>query len=208
MAQETSGTRDREQTKERLIEAAIGILREKGFESLGVNAVAERAGVSKVLIYRYFGDYDGLLRVVAGRVTPLDSSFAERMLQVTEGDPSPANIIRTVVHGLHRVVAENQLLQQVLIWELSAENELTAAMARQREETGVAQTEALRSFLRARGVAEDLDVDALIALVTAGVFYLTLRSRQVETFNGVDLRSEAGWDRIASALTPLVSKKS
>lgn len=205
MAQETSGTRDREQTKERLIEAAIGILREKGFESLGVNAVAERAGVSKVLIYRYFGDYDGLLRVVAGRVTPLDPSFAERMLQVTEGDPSPANIIRTVVHGLHRVVAENELLQQVLIWELSSDNELTAAMARQREETGVAQTEALRSFLRNRGVAEELDVDALVALVTAGVFYLTLRSRQVETFNGVDLRSEAGWDRIASALTPLVS---
>jgi len=205
MAQETSGTRDREQTKERLIEAAIDILRENGFESLGVNAVAERAGVSKVLIYRYFGDYNGLLRVVAGRVTPLDPSFAERMLQVTEGDPSPANIIRTVVHGLHRVVAENQLLQQVLIWELSAENELTAAMARQREETGVAQTKALRSFLRSQGVAEDLDVDALVALVTAGVFYLTLRSRQVETFNGVDLRSEAGWERIASALIPLVS---
>ncbi len=197
--------RNRSKTGEKLIQATIAILREEGFDHLGVNAVAERAGVSKVLIYRYFGDYGGLLRAVAERVTPLDADFAKNILTGTGDAASPAEVVRSVVHGLHRAVAENELLQQVLIWELSTDNELTAAMARQREETGRAQTEALRSFLRSKKVDADIDVDALVALITAGVFYLTLRSRTVDQFNAIDLKSEEGWDRIAGALLPLFS---
>ena len=34
---------------------------ESGLESLGLNAVAQRAGVSKMLIYRYFGSLEDLI---------------------------------------------------------------------------------------------------------------------------------------------------
>jgi AcrR family transcriptional regulator len=57
--------RDREQTKNLLVEAAVAILEESGFSALGINSVAEKAGVNKVLIYRYFGGLPGLLRAVA-----------------------------------------------------------------------------------------------------------------------------------------------
>lgn len=197
--------RDRAKTRERLIQAMIDILRDQGFERLGVNAVAERAGVSKVLIYRYFGDYDGLLQVVAERITPLDHGLAKRILLEAGENAPPAEVARNIVHGLHRAVADNELLQQVLIWELSTENELTAAMARQREETGRAQTEAFRTFLSSKQIGGDVDIDAVITLITAGVFYLTLRSRTVDQFNGIDLHSDEGWDRIARALLPLFS---
>jgi AcrR family transcriptional regulator len=204
MSETDTKSRDRSRTTERLIQAAIDILREEGFDRLGVNAVAERAGVSKVLIYRYFGDYDGLLTAVADRVTPLDPGFAKRILSTTGDTAAPAEVVRHIVDALHRSVAENELLQQILIWELSEDNDLTRAMARQREETGRAQSEALRTFLRSKGVDDKVDVDALVALITAGVFYLTLRSRTVEQFNGIDLRSDEGWERIADALPALL----
>ena len=197
--------RDRSKTRQRLIQATIDILREEGFDRLGVNAVAERAGLSKVLIYRYFGDYKGLLQAVAERVTPIDPDFANRVLEVTGENVSPAEVMRTIVHSLHRTVADDELLQQILIWELSADNELTTAMASQREETGRAQSEALRTFLRSRHTGNDIDIDALVALLTAGVFYLTLRSRSVEQFNAIDLQSDEGWERLASVLLPLFS---
>lgn len=53
---------DKAVTIQRLKEAVRAIVAEEGVEALGVNAVAERAGVSKVLIYRYFGSFDGLLQ--------------------------------------------------------------------------------------------------------------------------------------------------
>ena len=58
-------TRDRERTKARIIDAVSGLLTRSGFRAVGVNAVAEAAGVDKVLIYRYFGGLAGLLSAVA-----------------------------------------------------------------------------------------------------------------------------------------------
>jgi AcrR family transcriptional regulator len=54
-------TKNRSETEKNILAAVTGIVRERGFGALGVNAVAEAAGVSKVLIYRYFGSYRGLL---------------------------------------------------------------------------------------------------------------------------------------------------
>ena len=46
--------KNRENTEKKIIDAAYAIIEKDGFESLGINAVAKEAQVSKVLIYRYF----------------------------------------------------------------------------------------------------------------------------------------------------------
>lgn len=50
--------KNKEQTKRRLIDAVGEIFRTSGYPGLGVNKVAKAAGVSKELIYRYFGSFD------------------------------------------------------------------------------------------------------------------------------------------------------
>ncbi|MEG0647254.1 MAG: TetR/AcrR family transcriptional regulator, partial [Bacteroides sp.] len=47
--------RDREATEKRLIDTIGQMVAEQGFEKIGINAVAAQSGVSKILIYRYFG---------------------------------------------------------------------------------------------------------------------------------------------------------
>jgi len=49
-------------TKHKLINAVGDIVNKCGFEGLGVNKVALKAGRSKVLIYRYFGSFDELIK--------------------------------------------------------------------------------------------------------------------------------------------------
>lgn len=196
--------RDREATTQRLIDAAIAILREEGFDRLGVNAVAKRAGVSKVLIYRYFDSYEGLLRAVAEQIDPLDSTMAERFFGPDSPQPSPAKIVQMVLERLHQQVSSNGLVRQLMLWELTNRNEVTDTLAASREEVGVSQTAALADYFAAHGIEADLDLQALVALATAGVFYMTLRSASVQMFNGVDITSDAGWKRITNALTPLI----
>ncbi len=58
--------RDKEATKQRLIDAVGKILAERGFQNIGVNAIAKEAGVDKVLIYRYFDSLEGLLPDLPG----------------------------------------------------------------------------------------------------------------------------------------------
>jgi AcrR family transcriptional regulator len=54
--------RDRNQTERRLIDAVGHLIAEEGLAHVGINRVARRSGVNKVLIYRYFGGLDGLLQ--------------------------------------------------------------------------------------------------------------------------------------------------
>lgn len=198
--------RDRVRTEQKLVEAAIGIIRERGFAALGVNAVAERAGVSKVLIYRYFGDLDGLYRAVAEAVDPLQSRAAQRMLEDIDAAASVQDIIRRMVRDLHAALSDDELSKQLLIWELNHENAITRAFSASRERTGLELTERLRTTLAARHDLGNLDVNALLALVTAGVFYLTLRSDSVDRFNGVEISTAEGWDRLAGTVARLVAE--
>lgn len=52
-----------------LLEAAQSILQETGIEALNSNAVAESAGVTTPVFYRYFDDKYALLAVLARRLT-------------------------------------------------------------------------------------------------------------------------------------------
>jgi len=53
--------KNKENTKRKLLDAVGNIIRSDGFSGLGVNKVAKSAAVSKILIYRYFGNFNQLL---------------------------------------------------------------------------------------------------------------------------------------------------
>ncbi|GII61096.1 TetR family transcriptional regulator [Sphaerisporangium krabiense] len=55
----------RERTRQKVIEAAIGLLESGGRDAVTTRAVAEAARVQPPAIYRLFGDKDGLLDAVA-----------------------------------------------------------------------------------------------------------------------------------------------
>ncbi|MBC8155525.1 MAG: helix-turn-helix transcriptional regulator, partial [Bacteroidetes bacterium] len=65
--------RNRAKTTQRIVEALEDVIAERGLEGVGVNRIAEKAGVSKVLIYRYFGGLDGLMDyyVKMGKLFPM-----------------------------------------------------------------------------------------------------------------------------------------
>ncbi|WP_051827692.1 TetR/AcrR family transcriptional regulator [Streptomyces bicolor] len=63
---ESEGAPDaREVTRQRVVEAAADLLAREGREAVTTRAVAAAAGVQPPVIYRLFGDKDGLLEAVA-----------------------------------------------------------------------------------------------------------------------------------------------
>ena len=53
--------KDRERTEKKILDAVGSIIASDGFEGIGINAVAQQAGVSKMLIYRYFEGLNELI---------------------------------------------------------------------------------------------------------------------------------------------------
>ena len=84
----TETTDTRSSARERIIEAAAGLLDEGGRAAVTTRGVAVRAGVQAPAIYRLFGDKDGLLDAVAEHVM---ASFAAvktaAVAAATDADP-------------------------------------------------------------------------------------------------------------------------
>ena len=194
--------RNRSQTEGRLRQAVEDLLVEGGFGALTPSAVARRAGVDKMLIYRYFGDLAGLVRAIA---------FAPDFFPTFEdlcGNDSVAALLALSVGARAarildrnaRALMDRPVVLELMIWELVERNELTAIMEEARESLGLRLLAELFP-----DVADKSRLRAMSAVLSAGVAYLALRRRKIRWFSGVDLKSDDGWKEIVSAIEAMAA---
>jgi len=193
----TTRTRDRAATEERILAAVGEVLARDGFAALGVNAIAKQAGVDKVLIYRYFGGLPELLRTwgASGRFWPRVADLLGDQPQALLDLPLAERYARFFHHFIDELRAR-PLTLEVLAAEVVERNELTAILEAEREVWG---EEAFR-VLGGPALAAVPHMRGITLLLVAGVQHLALRSRKIQSFGGVDLRSEDGWESLKRAI--------
>ena len=192
--------RDVEATKRRLVDAVGAILARHGFTHLGVNAVAAQAGTDKALIYRYFGGFSQLLEAYAESAAfwPTTEEMAGGPLGELGALPLPTRVAR-VVHSYIGQLRSRPLTQEILAWELSERNEVTARLEEVRERRGLELMMVL-----ARDLSPAVDIAGVASILAGGVHYLLLRARRIRVFNGIDLRTDEGWARLEAAARDMV----
>ena len=195
--------RNRSDAENRFVAAVHQLLIERGFPAIGINTVAEKAGLNKVLIYRYFGGLEGLLAAYAKRMDPFPR-IAESVEQQIEkrGLREPARVGALILHALIEQLRANPQLQEILKWELSESNPLSDAIAQARERSG---RELLNLFSRYIPEGSQVDLEAVTALFTGGIFYLYLRSATALVFNGIPINAPEGQERLVRAAERMIA---
>jgi AcrR family transcriptional regulator len=195
--------RDRAATERRILDAVGRVLSENGFNELGVNAIARRAGVDKVLIYRYFGGLPELLAAFARRSEfwPTEAELLANARPEGRGDRASRGA--AVLKGLLRGLRARPMTQEVLRWELAAPNDLTERLADVREEQGLRVLASVIGPGQHRSAHRD--TAAVAALLSAGLTYLVLRSKSAPRWLGVAL-DERGFARIERAIEQIVRR--
>ena len=192
--------RDRETTRARLIEAVGTLLAREGFKGLGVNAVAREAGVDKVLIYRYFGGLPELI-FAFGR----EGNFWPSIKELAGGDVVAfgqlplAEQLSLLGKNFMAAIRTRPLTQEILAWEMIERNELTVELEAIRENT-------MMNFFEMffHSANKGPDIAAMGAIIGAGISYLASRGRKIRFYNGIDLDSEAGWQRLEGAIDTMI----
>lgn len=187
--------RDREMTEERLINAVGELIEAEGFESLGVRKVAEQAGVNKTLIYRYFESLDGLIYAYMKTHdfwinTPLDR-------------PDVSDIKGYLKTFYRKEIAEyrdNTALKRLRRWELSSDKDFIVEVRAQRERNGVQFMEMISGFAK----VEKEQLQAISALLDAGIAYLAMFAETCKMYNNIDIQSDEGWKQIAKGIDALI----
>lgn len=176
-----------------------------GFQGVGINAVAREAGVDKVLIYRYFGGLPELLDAY-GRSADfwwtVDELVGDDLPPPTED--SLAGWLALVMERHVAALERRPATRAILAWEMTERNPLTEALAEVREERSLELMR--RVAAKMDGRAETLatvDVPAISGVLAAACNYLVVRRQQIDAWNGIDVHTDAGWNRLIGAVSTL-----
>jgi AcrR family transcriptional regulator len=197
----TPARRNRAQTEAKLRGAVESLLVEGGFAALTPSAVGRRAGVDKMLIYRYFGDLPGLVRSIAN-APDFFPSFEDWCGEDPAAlrDLPPGERAAVMLERYAAVLLAKPVVLELMVWELVERNDLTAIMEEARETLGLR--------LMAEMFPDVTDTGRLAgasAVLTGGLAYLALRRRKIRWYGGLDLKSDEGWREIAGAIAAMTA---
>ena len=144
------------QVRQRLVEAAIALAHERGFQAIGVRQIASAAGVTPGMIAYYFGGKRGLYEAM------IDATYqrlVERMRSLLERPAANGDPIARLVDLQISTLAETPWLPPLLAREvLARESPLREFMGeRLAKGPGVLVPQMLRREMEAGRIRDDLD---------------------------------------------------
>lgn len=152
---------DPEARRAQLVQTARDLLEQRGLATMSVEDVADAAGVSRSLVYAYFGDRDGLVaEVYLGVLDELHAVLAPFLPgELPAGEAALAAIVERCMQFAR---------EQPAAWRLLVTDSVRRhpAIVRSR-----AQRVALLAGMRDDGSGEELVADAILGLMEAGVLH-------------------------------------
>jgi AcrR family transcriptional regulator len=189
--------RNRDETEASLVDAAARVLARDGLAGFGVNAIAREAGTDKVLVYRYFGNMEGLTEAL-GRRSDLWLGDAP----VVPPNASYRDALWVLFTAYLRTLRHSDFLRQALIVELSNAGGLSDALARARSE---AAQRWFRQSVGVRTAPPGVDAPAVNAVLIASLHHLALAAASQGSFAGMPLKTAKDWARAEDAFHALLS---
>ena len=116
---------DAEGSREALLNAAEEVFAEHGFDGARVDAIAEKAGYNKSLIFQYFGDKLGLYAAVIRRADEQTRQTQNRALLTLMGTEMPLNIprlkklLREYIGWYFDYLVEHPNIGRIFNWEMA-----------------------------------------------------------------------------------------
>lgn len=187
--------KNREQTEEKILEAVGSIIENQGFEKVGINAIATEAGVSKMLIYRYFGGVEELIAQYLIQKDYWANTDAAMINPEAVGD-SIKSMFRRQVEQLRNDIT----LRRLYRWELSTNNQNIRQLRNRREENGCR----LIKMVSALTGCPDAQVAALASILSASISYLALLEDQCQSYNGICLQTDEGWNQLMQGIEMII----
>ncbi|MDM1379346.1 TetR/AcrR family transcriptional regulator [Myroides marinus] len=205
MTEKTGKTRERnkEKSKEELLQAVGTILKEKGYPALKVNDIAATAGLDKKLIYNYFGGTEQLLDEYINSQYFWNNIEPNKVLEVASNDGGK-EMGKQLLAEQYDFVQKNKEFQKLMLWQLSEDRDSLRNIVEKQEEVGEVL---FKNVSDIHFGDKATDYRALMAILVSGAYYLNLYAEHNgRHFCGIDLHSEEGRQQIKDAMNAAIDK--
>lgn len=180
--------RDKDRTKNKMIQAVGKVLLKKGYTGLNASTIAKEAEVDKRLVWTYFGGLDPLVEEYISRrdfwkFTATDS--INDLLGTNNGIKKEQ--VSDLLKSQFETLLYDNVLQRIIHWELSENKSFLRNISNQREAIG----EELFKHIAHQFNNETKQIRAITALLIGGIYYLALHGKvNGSLFCGLDINKE------------------
>lgn len=185
-------------TQDRIIAATIELVTEKGFKGATTRAIAAKAGVNEVTLFRHFGSKKGIVEAAINKYSfmeYLSETIQNEMIWDIEAD------LRTIAKQYQQQLNKNREIILISFREVGAFPELDEMIAR----VPIQFKEELMSYLKEmikKGKIVDTDVEMVaIHFMVTNFGYFFLQSRLGSNLTAEDYL-ERTVDLLAKSLLP------
>jgi len=193
--------RNKEQTIRRLTDAVGRIMTEKGYNGIGVNQVSVASGVSKPMIYEYFGGLNNLLKAYISEKDYWLPFFETLKLPADFSGEELKNLYINILQEQFRYFSAEKEMQKLILWQISEPNPLMRAVSETRERDGIRLLELSDDHFR----NADISLKAVIALLVGGIYYNVLHnSAGTGSVSGIDISNEKEYELMINTVAQLV----
>ena len=196
-SEKLSNKQRRQATEAKIITAVETLLLNDGFTQVGINSIARTAGCDKVLIYRYFDGFEGLLARFAEQ-----ANLWWQCENLFDFDPAQHKLEETLLILLKKhvdILRQQPITLEIMAWEMSEQNTLTNALSQIRAEQGMELVKTVRHHY----ANPNIDIGGILGVFGAAINFLLIRTR-----NQSSQYTTEEWWRLQQTLESLLLKKS
>ncbi|MCT3663646.1 TetR/AcrR family transcriptional regulator [Elizabethkingia anophelis] len=193
--------RNKEKTKQKLLNAVGKILATKGYSELKVSKIATVAGLDKKLIYSYFGSTDKLIDEYI-KSQDFWANVDDQEIMASGFTDGGQEITTNMILQQYDTLAKNKEYQKIILWGISETRPSLRKLADDREAVG---NPLLDQVVDPLFKEKSKEYRAILAMLVAGAYYLNLHfAVNGSTFCGLDLNKEEDAKILKDAIATII----
>lgn len=193
--------RNKEKTKQKLLNAVGKILATKGYSELKVSKIATVAGLDKKLIYSYFGSTDKLIDEYI-KSQDFWANVDDQEIMASGFTDGGQEITTNMILQQYDTLAKNKEYQKIILWGISETRPSLRKLADDREAVG---NPLLDQVVDPLFKEKSKEYRAILAMLVAGAYYLNLHfAVNGSTFCGIDFNKEEDAKILKDAIATII----
>lgn len=183
-----------------IMEATKELIEENGISNLTLRSIAKKAKIEASVFYnRYNGLHDLLERFIE-RYDYWYSDIVKSFDNIRPEDYKQyfGEIFISLIKSLH----ENKSMQQILLWELMEDNNITRHTNKMREDYTKKMVNTLEESTKNNG--SDVNAKVIASILLSSIYFLIIHKGKA-TFCGIDFSKEDGQDLLADTIKKISS---
>jgi AcrR family transcriptional regulator len=195
--------RKSEQTKERILNAAIDVFAEKGYSGARVDAIAELAEANKQRIYAYYGSKSGLFEAVMKDAFTQISTMEEDFLANLDGDPD--SLAKSLLQYYIKFHADRPNFWRLLAWENLEGGEHAPELGDLRKASLKKIKEMFLRMQKSNVIKNDVSFESYMLVLWSVSFFYNSNMKTVSSTLDTDLSNEAVRNTLVSEISSMLA---